>query len=120
MPMRMRMTFAVLILLAAMACGKASSPMSPSTTVNARIVSGGFTPNPINISVGSSVMWTNSDSATHEIVADNGAFRSGPIAPGGQYSYTFPSAGTFTYHDASNPSMSGTVNVTGSSTGSPY
>ncbi len=43
------------------------------------------------------------------------------IAPGGQYSYTFPSAGTFRYHDSFNASMLGTVNVSGSSTSpTPY
>lgn len=116
----MRMTFAVILLTAAIACGKSSSPTSPTpTTMNVTIVSGGFTPNLINISVGSSVTWTNNDTSAHTVVANNGAFTSGTIAPGGQYSYAFPSAGTFAYHDAANPNMVGVVNVSGSSS-SPY
>jgi plastocyanin len=119
MSLRMRMTFAVLALIAAIGCGKASSPTAP-TTMNASIVAGGFTPNPISISAGSTVMWTNNDTGAHTIVADNGAFASGAIAPGGTYSYMFPSAGTFNYHDASNANMAGTVTVSGSSTPTPY
>src|SRR5215471_5998070 len=107
-----RLTFAVCLLTTAIACGKSSSPTSPSpTSVSASIASNGFTPNPINISVGSSVTWTNNDASMHGVVADDGAFRSGALASGAQYSYTFPTAGTFMYHDLSNANMVGTVNV---------
>src|SRR5262245_54470442 len=116
-----RLTFAVCVLTAAMACGKNSSPTSPSpTSVSASIAGNGFSPNPINISVGSSVTWTNNDTSMHGVVADNGAFRSDALATGKQYSYTFPTAGTFSYHDSSNASMVGTVNVSGASSPSPY
>jgi plastocyanin len=117
----MRLMCVGTLLITAVGCGNGSSPAAPTaTTVSATIASGGFTPNPINISVGSTVMWMNTDSIAHAIVADNGAYRSGTIMPGGQYSYAFPSAGTFAYHDASNPNMAGTVNVSGSSSSSPY
>jgi plastocyanin len=115
----MKLTFAVVLLAVAAACG--SSPTMPTpTSVNATIVNGGFTPNAISISVGSSVMWTNKDSVAHSIVADDGAFNSGTINPGGQYTYAFPTAGVFPYHDASNGNMAGTVTVSGSSSTSPY
>ena len=114
----MRMTFAVMLLTAAMACGKGSSPTAP-TPMSVSIVSGGFTPSSISISAGSTVTWMNNDTTAHSVVADGGAFSSGSIAPGGQYGYTFPSAGTFTYHDAANSNMVGVVNVSGSSS-SPY
>jgi plastocyanin len=77
-------------------------------------------PDAINISIGSTVTWTNSDTTAHDIVADGGAFDSGAIAPQGQFSYTFTSAAPFTYHDAGNPSMVGTVIVSGSSSPAPY
>src|SRR5256885_2996986 len=120
MSIRIGMMCAAILLMATIGCGKGSSPTAPGTTVNATITNGGFTPNPISISVGSAVMWTNMDSAAHSVVSDSGAFNSGAIAPNGQFSYVFPSAGTFTYHDSSNPSMSGTVTVSGSSSPSPY
>jgi plastocyanin len=116
-----RMMFAVLFLAAALACGKASSPTAPTpTTVNATINAGVFAPDPINISVGSTVVWMNMDNTAHSVVSDTGAFSSGTIAPGGRYSYAFPSAGTFVYHDSSNANMKGTVTVSGSSSPSPY
>lgn len=37
-------------------------------TVSASINGGGFKPNPINISVGSSVTWTNNDASVHGVV----------------------------------------------------
>ncbi|HWF84238.1 MAG TPA: cupredoxin domain-containing protein [Vicinamibacterales bacterium] len=113
-----KMIVAVMALTAATACGS-SSPMSPTpTSVSATIVNGAFNPNSITISAGSTVTWMNNDTATHSVVADSGAFNSGAIAPGGSYSYAFPSAGTFSYHDSANANMKGVVNVTGSS--SPY
>lgn len=115
-----RMTFALLWLAAATACGGTSSmPASPTpTTATVTVMSGAFSPNAVTISVGSTVMWMNQDSGTHSVVADNGAFSSGALAAGTQYSYMFPSAGTFMYHDGSNANMVGTVTVSGSS--SPY
>ena len=119
MPRPMKITLVAILLAAATACG--SSPMRPTpTSMGATIVSGGFTPNPISLSVGSTVTWTNKDTIAHAITADGGTFSSGAIAPNGQYSYTFPSAGTFTYRDPSSPNMVGTVNVSGSSSPSPY
>jgi len=65
--------------------------------------------------VGSTVTWMNKDSRAHSVVADGGVFNSGTIAPDGQFSFMFQVAGTFTYHDTSNASISGTVNVNPSS-----
>jgi plastocyanin len=118
---RIRIIAATMLLMTALACGKDTSPTSPTpTTVTATIASGAIAPNPINISVGSTVMWMNSDARAHTVTADNGAFNSGPIAAGDRFSYAFPSAGTFTYHDATDPNMTGVVNVSGSSSPSTY
>jgi plastocyanin len=114
----MTTAFALMLLMAAGGCGS-SSPTAPTSTVNATITNSGFTPNSISISAGSTVVWTNKDAAAHAVIADGGAFSSGAIAPDGQYSYMFPSAGSFAYHDSSNPNMVGMVNVSGSSS-SPY
>ena len=118
-PIRLKTLAAAAILLAAAACGGSSTSPSPMT-VTASIQSNGFTPNTISITTGSTVTWMNQDSTAHSVVADNGAFASGTIAAGAKYSYLFPTAGTFTYHDASNPGMKGTVNVSGSSSGGGY
>src|ERR671934_2303829 len=66
----MKMSLAVMVLAAAIACGSSSTTPTP-TPVTARIVSGGFTPDPINVSVGSTVTWMNMDATMHAIAADN-------------------------------------------------
>ncbi len=69
--------------------------------------------NPLTIPVGTMVTWTNNDSVAHTATSDTGVFDSGPIPPGGSYSYTFMTPGTFPYHCAIHgaASMSGTVQV---------
>jgi plastocyanin len=124
--MRLRNAFVALLLASTTACGQSTpatpttpSPTpSPSASVAASIVSGSSTltttayaPNPIAVSVGGAVTWTNNDRTTHTSTADGGAWSSGAIAPGATFSMTFPSAGTFAYHCAIHPGMVGTVMV---------
>ena len=47
------------------------------------------------------------------MVANNGSFVSPTIAPGKTYTHTFNTAGTFNYHDALHPSLTGKIIVTG-------
>jgi plastocyanin len=71
-----------------------------------------FSPNPIRITAGSSVTWTNATAPTHTATSDTGAWTTGNIAPGGtSAAVAFPTAGTFPYHCAIHPSMTGTVIV---------
>jgi plastocyanin len=44
-------------------------------------------------------------------VADAGAWNSGSIAPGGSFSRTFSSTGTYSYHCSIHPNMAGTIVV---------
>ena len=70
-----------------------------------------FAPNPANVAVGTTVMWTNSDSTAHTTTSDNGVWNSGLVNPGSQFSFTFNTAGTFTYHCTIHPNMVGTIVV---------
>src|SRR5436305_6687609 len=71
-----------------------------------------FSPNPIQISAGSTVTWTNNTGPRHTATSDTGAWTTGNIAPGGtSAAVAFPTAGTFPYHCAIHPSMTGTVIV---------
>ena len=74
-----------------------------------------YTPAQIRIVLGvnATVVWTNHDQLVHNVIANNGAFNSGDIAPGGAYMYTFTADGTYTYHCSYHASMSGVVIVTG-------
>ena len=49
----------------------------------------------------------------HQVVANSGAFASGPIAPNRIYATRLDTPGTYGYHDALHPTLKGTVKVTG-------
>ena len=60
---------------------------------------------------GSTVTWTNDDSAAHTATADDGSFDSSSIAPGATFSQAFDTAGTFAYHCSIHPNMTATIEV---------
>src|SRR2546421_4843926 len=71
-----------------------------------------FSPNPIRVTVGSTVTWMNNTAPRHTATSDTGAWTTGSIGPGGtSAAVAFPTAGTFPYHCAIHPSMTGTVIV---------
>lgn len=70
-----------------------------------------FNPNPLDVAVGASVTWTNTDTVAHTSTSDTRAWDSGSVAPGAKFSVTFQNAGTFQYHCAIHPGMVGTVTV---------
>jgi plastocyanin len=70
-----------------------------------------FDPATVTIKAGESVTWTNQDSMNHTVVADQGEFKSGELANGATFSFTFDKAGSYAYHCSIHPSMTGTVVV---------
>jgi plastocyanin len=80
-----------------------------------------FGPTPVTVNVGDTVTWTQRDTyAVHTVTADGTSaekFDSGNLSTdtGLSFSHTFNTPGTFTYHCAIHPSMTGTVVVLGSS-----
>ena len=71
-----------------------------------------FSPSTLTVGAGTTVTWTNSDSAAHTIVSDTGGvFESPSIANGKTYSYTFNTPGTYSYHCGIHPSMKATIVV---------
>ena len=101
------------------ACGSSSpapAPSGPATTVT--IPSGAsaltvtaYNPNPVNVTVGTTVRWSNSDSTLHNATADGGMFSSGNLNGGSTFDFKFQTAGTFAYHCTLHPNMVGTVVV---------
>jgi plastocyanin len=123
--MSVRLSLIVASLLFGVACHSSSMATTPTqptptpaSTTNASIVSGArtlgsnaYSPNPINVPVGTTVVWTNNDSISHNTTASGGLWASGTMAPGAQYSFKFTTAGTFQYVCTFHPGMVGTVNV---------
>jgi amicyanin len=72
-----------------------------------------FSPANITVKKGTTVTWTNNDSVGHNVIADSGKGPNSQILQKGQtYSFTYDTAGTFSYHCGVHPSMKGTVTVT--------
>jgi plastocyanin len=97
--------FVLISIILPIGCKSSSSP----NTVN--IVSSSYDPPSISVTLGTTVTWKNKANITHDVVSDTGIFNSGFIDPGGSYSFTFSTAGTYHYHCTLHPGMTGTVNV---------
>ncbi|MFL6310430.1 MAG: plastocyanin/azurin family copper-binding protein [Nitrososphaera sp.] len=99
-----------------------------TTTTSVSIVPGSstlttdaFSPNPVQVSVGTTVTWTNNDSQPHTVASgSNGQpdnkFNSSPnfnplLNPGQTFSFTFAQAGNYPYFCMLHPNMVGTVSV---------
>jgi len=75
-----------------------------------------FSPNPIQVSVGSTVTWTNNDSVIHTVNSgtsptESGLFTSPIMNPQDTFEYTFTEAGEVPYFCMLHPNMVGTVIV---------
>lgn len=70
-----------------------------------------FAPDDVTVAAGTTVSWMNADVVSHTSTSNGGTWDSGVVAPGGQFSVAFPTAGTYQYHCAIHPGMVGTVIV---------
>lgn len=68
-----------------------------------------FSPSTLTIAKGTTVTWTNNDSASHQVKSDT--FESIVLSKGQSYFYTFNDVGTFEYICSIHPSMKGKVIV---------
>jgi plastocyanin len=65
----------------------------------------------LQISTGSTVTWVNNDTVQHTVTSDTNVFDSGPIDPGGKFTYTFTQSGSFSYHCGIHKSMTASITV---------
>jgi plastocyanin len=78
-------------------------------TSSISIVNFSFKPSVLNINKGDTVIWTNNDSAPHQILGDN---LNGQIINKGQtFTQIFTETGTVNYYCAIHPSMKGIIVV---------
>lgn len=128
------LTASLLAILGVVAIGASidNSAFAQGDKVQASIVPGASTltdtavsPNPIEVKVGQTVVWTNDDSAFHTVTSgpfgapdagqlfDSGL--SGPTAlttKGKTFEHTFDTAGEIDYHCTLHPAMTGKIIVT--------
>lgn len=94
-----------------------SAPTSAATSVprtapnNIAIAGFAFNPKTLTVKVGTKIIWTNDDPSIHTVTADDGAFSSGSLPPGGTFSFTFTKAGTYSYHCKIHATMKATIIV---------
>jgi len=84
---------------------------APVRTQTVQIRNFAFTPTVLTIDRGTTVTWANGDDEPHAIVATNQAFHSGALDTNGHYSFTFNTAGEFSYFCSLHPMMRGKIIV---------
>lgn len=86
-----------------------ATPVNEVTTAAVTIKSFAFSPATLTVKAGTTVTWTNQDSATHDVKGD--AFASEPLSQGETFSFTFDKAGSYDYICSFHPSMTGKIIV---------
>jgi plastocyanin len=89
--------------------GGASTASGKAVTIDVKNFS--FNPQKVVVSTGTAVTWKFEDSAQHTVKADNGAFSSTPLSNNQTYSFTFNTAGTYSYICSIHQYMTGSVVV---------
>jgi plastocyanin len=69
-----------------------------------------FQPAALTVKVGTTVTWTNHDDIPHTVVSP-GKFRSKAMDTDDKFSFTFTTAGDYTYFCSLHPHMTGTIKV---------
>jgi plastocyanin len=94
------------------ACSSSASPHHVSLA--ATIQNYAFSPRVLRISAGDTVVWKNTDTADHTVTGSQGgpgSFASSTLGTDAVFSEKFSKPGTYHYHCAFHPFMTGTVIV---------
>jgi plastocyanin len=70
-----------------------------------------FQPASVTVAVGTTITWTNRDSAPHTVTFRDGMADSGELSGGQTFRHTFATAGSFDYYCRIHPHMTGVVVV---------
>lgn len=70
----------------------------------------GFVPFTMTVKKGTKVHWINRDITDHSLTGEGG-INSGNVAPDAEYTLTFNTVGSFSYHDTSKTTITGLINV---------
>ena len=89
----------------------ASTSGPTATDVELEILNFAFVPNTITVAAGTTVTWTNLDSAPHTVTTRETLFDSGRMSTGDTFSYTFEQSGIYEYYCTIHPSMVATIIV---------
>jgi plastocyanin len=101
----------VAIVLAALAAVLLAATTASADSHDIAIRDTGFDPAILSVVAGEPVTWTNESAGEHTVTSNDGTLDSGPLGPGESYGHVFEAPGTFEYHDAADPSRTGTIVV---------
>ncbi|HEY2805008.1 MAG TPA: cupredoxin domain-containing protein [Gemmatimonadales bacterium] len=87
-------------------------PPPPPTGVHIAIVDFAFQSDTVTAKVGELISWTNTATDIHTVTSDSAVFDSGPLQAQTSFTVSFAKAGTYTYHCALHPTMTGSITVT--------
>jgi plastocyanin len=68
-------------------------------------------PPQVAVYTGTKIIWRNSDTKPHGVMAQNGAFKSGNIAPGGTFTWVAGAPGMYAYQDSTRPYVNAQIQV---------
>jgi amicyanin len=105
----MRISFFIVVVAAA-CCGIVAAAQSKAAA-DVKIDNFTFGPAELRVPVGATVTWTNRDDIPHTVVSTDKAFKSKVMDSDDKYSFTFGTAGNYTYFCSIHPKMTGKVIV---------
>lgn len=87
-----------------------SSPLSKVVKID--IKNFAFSPETLNVKIGTKVIWTNNDNVAHTVTSDSDNLLNSPtLSPGQSFSFTFTKIGTTNYHCNIHKTMKGSIIV---------
>jgi plastocyanin len=98
---------------------RTAMPPTTPVIVNVNIINYSYDPQEINLPVGGTVVWRNSDLDPHTATGDAGEWDTGILEQGQTANFTFASAGTYSYFCTVHPEMGGIITVIGPATATP-
>lgn len=84
-----------------------AAPAASAASYSVTIKDYAYAPASLTVQAGDTVTWTNKDTAKHDVATTSGpkSFRSPYLATGESWSYTFTTAGTYSYYCSLHPDM---------------
>ncbi|WP_369169841.1 plastocyanin/azurin family copper-binding protein [Streptomyces sp. R28] len=98
-------------------------PVGRASAATYRVAMSGyaFSPATLTVTAGSTVTWTNQDTAPHDVKTTSApaAFHSPMLNKGGSWSFTFTTPGTYAYYCTVHPNMTARIVVRAAATSAP-
>ncbi len=86
-------------------------PAAGAEPAEVRIKQHQYAPQAITVPRGTTIRWVNDDDDPHTVTSENGTFASRGIDTHEEFTFTFNAPGTYAYHCALHPTMTGSVVV---------